>query len=236
MARTARSRSADGQTMAALLPPSSRIVLPKRAATTGATARPIRVEPVADTTATRGSAASFAPVSGPPIRQAARPSGASPNWRAALAKTAITASAVSGVFSDGFQITGLPQTSASAAFQAQTATGKLKAVMTAVTPAGCQVSIIRWPGRSEAIVSPCSWRERPTAKSQMSIISCTSPIASAGILPASSVTRVARSSLALRSSSPSRRTSSPRLGAGTSRHWTKAAEAAASAVSTASGE
>jgi hypothetical protein len=55
----------------------------------------------------------------------------------------MTASAVSGVFSDGFQITGFPQTSASAAFQAQTATGKLNAVMMTVTPAGCQVSIIR---------------------------------------------------------------------------------------------
>jgi hypothetical protein len=66
----------------------------------------------------------------------------------------IVASAVSGVFSDGFQITGLPQTSASAVFQDQTATGKLKAVMTPQGPIGCQVSIIRWPGRSEAIVRP----------------------------------------------------------------------------------
>ena len=39
------------------------------------------------------------------------------------------ASAVSGVRSDGFQITGSPQTSASAAFQLQTATGKLKALI-----------------------------------------------------------------------------------------------------------
>ena len=37
------------------------------------------------------------------------------------------ASAVSGVFSDGFQTTALPQTSASAAFHDQTATGKLNA-------------------------------------------------------------------------------------------------------------
>ena len=38
--------------MAALLPPSSRISRPKRPATTGATARPMRVDPVADTMAT----------------------------------------------------------------------------------------------------------------------------------------------------------------------------------------
>ncbi len=47
MPRTARSRSADGATIAALLPPSSSSSRPKRPATRGATARPIRVEPVA---------------------------------------------------------------------------------------------------------------------------------------------------------------------------------------------
>ncbi len=84
---------------------------------------------------------------------------------------ACTASAVSGVFSDGFQTTGLPHTSASAAFHAQTATGKLNAVMMPTTPIGCHCSIIRWLGRSVAMVSPWSWRDRPTAKSAMSIIS-----------------------------------------------------------------
>ena len=42
--------------------------------------------------------------------------------------------AVSGVRSLGFQITGLPQTTASAAFQLHTATGKLNAVITAGRP------------------------------------------------------------------------------------------------------
>jgi hypothetical protein len=67
---------------------------------------------------------------------------------------ACVASAVSGVFSEGFQTTASPQTSASAAFQLQTATGKLKAEITPTTPSGCQVSIIRWLGRSVAIVRP----------------------------------------------------------------------------------
>ena len=39
--------------------------------------------------------------------------------------------------------------------------GKLNAEITPHTPSGCQVSIIRWSGRSEAMVSPCSCRERP---------------------------------------------------------------------------
>ena len=62
------------------------------------------------------------------------------------------ASAVSGVISDGFQTTVSPHTRASAVFHDQTATGKLKAEMTPTTPSGCQVSISRWPGRSEAMV------------------------------------------------------------------------------------
>jgi len=53
------------------------------------------------------------------------------------------ASEVSGVSSDGFQMTGSPQTSAMAVFQDQTAAGKLNAEMTATTPLGCQVSISR---------------------------------------------------------------------------------------------
>ena len=61
---------------------------------------------------------------------------------------------MSGVFSDGFHTTGSPATRAMAVFHAHTATGKLKAVMIPTGPSGCQVSIIRWPGRSVAMVRP----------------------------------------------------------------------------------
>ena len=61
----------------------------------------------------------------------------------AMLKISRTASAVSGVFSEGFQMTGLPQTSASAAFQDHTATGKLNAVITPTGPSGSHCSIIR---------------------------------------------------------------------------------------------
>ena len=85
---------------------------------------------------------------------ALRPSGASPKRCSARASSAWQASAVSGVFSDGFHTQALPQTRASAAFHDHTATGKLNALMTPTTPSGCHCSIIRWPGRSEAIVRP----------------------------------------------------------------------------------
>ena len=83
-----------------------------------------------------------------------RPAGASPKRAAARSKRAWVASAVSGVFSDGFQMQLSPHTRASAAFHAQTATGKLKAEMIATGPSGCQLSIIRWPARSDAMVRP----------------------------------------------------------------------------------
>ena len=143
IARTARSSLADGVTIIALLPPSSRIERPKRCATTGASSRPMRVEPVALTTGMRASLASSSPMSRWPSTICDSPAGASPKRFAARSNSAWQARAVSGVFSDGFQITLSPQTSASAAFQHHTATGKLNAEITATGPAGCQVSIMR---------------------------------------------------------------------------------------------
>ncbi|MCY1543750.1 hypothetical protein D9M68_795800 [compost metagenome] len=154
MPRTARPRSALGVRIMALLPPSSRMLRPKRAATLGPTSRPMRVLPVALTSGTRGSSTSTAPAWRSPMTNWLRPDGAAPNAFMATSSRAWQASAVSGVFSDGFQITALPQTSARAVFQAQTAVGKLKALITPTTPSGCQVSRIWWPGRSEAMVRP----------------------------------------------------------------------------------
>ena len=62
--------------------------------------------------------------------------------------------AVSGVMSDGFQMQASPQTAATIAFHAQTAFGKLNAVMHPITPSGCHCSYMRWPGRSECIERP----------------------------------------------------------------------------------
>jgi len=211
-----------GATIAALLPPSSSRLRPRRAATRGATCLPMRVEPVAETSGTRGSSTSASPTSRAPMTTCSRSSGA-PERRAASCASARHASAVRTVFSDGFHTTESPHTNASAEFHDHTATGKLKAVMTPTTPSGCHCSIMRWPGRSLAIVRPCSWRESPTARSQMSIISWTSPRPSDTIFPASIVTRAPRSSLCSRSRLPSSRTKPPRTGAGTVRHCSKAA-------------
>ena len=152
MARTARSRSAFALTITALLPPSSSRHRPSRPATAEATRRPTAVEPVNETSGIRRSAASRAPISPPPTTRLKTPERP---W-SSMTRFAIrcTASAHSGACSDGFQISGSPQTAATAAFHDQTAIGKLKAVMTATGPSGCHCSNIRWPGRSEAMVSP----------------------------------------------------------------------------------
>ena len=70
-------------------------------------------------------------------------------------------------------------------------------------------------------------RDCPTAKSHMSIISCTSPSPSARILPISSETRRPSASLWVRRALPSAWTTSPRFGAGHIRHQENASVAVA---------
>lgn len=77
-----------------------------------------------------------------------------PTSSAACVSSRSQASEMSGVSSDGFQITVSPQARATAVFHDHTAAGKLNAEMTPTTPSGCQVSARRWPGRSEAMVRP----------------------------------------------------------------------------------
>src|SRR5690606_37878297 len=125
-AGSAISKSACSEMIIALLPPSSRILLPSRDATAAATALPIRVDPVADTSAIRRSLASRSPRSLPPCTRQETPSGML--FRdSTSAMSAWQATAVIGVFSDGFHTHTLPHTQAMAAFQLHTATGKLKA-------------------------------------------------------------------------------------------------------------
>ena len=65
-----------------------------------------------------------------------------------------TATAQSATFGDGFQTFTLPQTADTQAFHAQTATGKLNAVIVPTTPSGCHCSYILCRGRSDCIVRP----------------------------------------------------------------------------------
>ena len=105
------------------------------------------VEPVAETSGTRVIVdEGLADLAAADEHRRRGPPGTPPKRLArALERGPATASAVSRVFSEGFQTTLSPQTKASAAFQDQTATGKLKAEM---TPHDAQ----RMPGLHHAVV------------------------------------------------------------------------------------
>lgn len=106
----------------------------------------------------------------------------------------VQATAHNVTVSAGFQTCVFPVTSARAAFQKKTATGKLlysngdvsppysattrwrhyKALMIATWPfRGNHRSIMKWPGRSDGMTEPFSILESPQAKSHMSMASYT---------------------------------------------------------------
>src|SRR2546430_7991951 len=100
-------------------------------------------DPVADTNGILGSSDNFWPTVLRSPRSKVKIAGSTPVSRQTRSQILVTAIAVSGVFSEAFQTVASPQTAASAAFHDHTATGKLKALMTAMTPNGCHCSISR---------------------------------------------------------------------------------------------
>ncbi len=181
----------------------------------------MRQDPVAEISGNLASAIIRSPTtSSVPITSAN-----TPGWPIAVAtRSAIVfvATAVNGASSDGFHTVVSPHTAASIAFHPHTAFGKLNAVITPIGPKGSHCSISRCCARSLGIVSPCNCLDNPTAKSAMSIVSCTSPSPSDRIFPTSSDTRAPSASLCLRISSPIALTTCPRTGAGTERHLVNA--------------
>ncbi len=101
-------------------------------------------------------------------------------------------------------------------YQDGTATGKLPAVITATTPTGLRNVNSCLSGISDGTVCPYSRRPSPRKKSQVSMISCTSPRASAAGLPISRVTIAASRSLLAAISRPTFAITCPRTGAGMS--------------------
>mmetsp|Transcript_26431 Transcript_26431/g.81667 ORF Transcript_26431/g.81667 Transcript_26431/m.81667 type:complete len:233 (+) Transcript_26431:813-1511(+) len=213
MDRTAISRSASSCTKSALFPPSSRIALPKRAATFWFTLLPAAQLPVNEISGRFFESTMLEPTSRPPTASVAM-AGLTPFRSRTRVTIFWVAMADRGVVSAGFQICVLPATMEMAEFHPKTAIGKLNAAMMPMAPSGCHCSIMKWPGRSEGSTCPGIWRERPVAKSQMSTYSCTSPTPSGLTLPTSVASSWPRGSRYVRSSSPIWRTISPRLGAG----------------------
>jgi hypothetical protein len=136
--RRARSRSASGDDDGVVAAQFEE-VRPKRCATTCADALAHAAGAGREISGTRLSATRRSPTtSSVPITRRK-----TPGWPIAVgdrSAIALLAMAVSGAMRLGFQRMVSPQTAASIAFHAQTALGKLKAVMTPMGPSGCHCS------------------------------------------------------------------------------------------------
>ena len=129
-------RSASGVTIIALFPPSSSIILPNLFETTCAACLPTLVEPVIDNNGILLSFNIFSPIVDPlPITRLKIPSGNLFSFNTSSIIFCI-AIAESGTLEDGFHRFTSPQTAASIAFHAQTATGKLKEEIVDTIPNG----------------------------------------------------------------------------------------------------
>ena len=193
------------------------MVLPKRPLTSLATCLPVFVDPVKETRPSRLSYKNFSPTSAPVPWQTVNT-----ELNPLALKTSVTilptATVTKDVDSLPFQIIVLPQISPIAVFQPATAQGKLKAEITPMFPIGFHYSIIMWPGLSLGKTLPPIILDIPTAMSQVSIYSYTSPSPSLLILPTSKASRDPRASFFSLSSFPIYLTMSPRIGIGRSIH------------------
>ncbi len=139
------------------------------------------------------------------------------------------ARAHAAAYSAGFHTTAFPHSNAGARYHDGTATGKFPAVTTTATPTGTRYVNSCLSGISDGTVCPYSRRPSPRKNSQVSMISCTSPSASARGLPTSRVTSRASAALFAATSRPNAPTTWPRTGAGTCAHSRCACRAAAHA-------
>src|SRR5215471_9222575 len=153
------------------------------------------------------------------------PSGRPEAWISS--KSAIAEAAA---YSAGFQTTVLPVTRAGMTYQEGTPTGKFPSVTTGAIPTGTRKVNSCLSGISLGTVWPYSRRPSPRKKSQVSMISWTSPSASGYGLPSSRVTRRASASLLASTIRPIAATVRPRTGAGMSAHSGCACFAAAQAA------
>ena len=100
-----------------------------------------------------------------------------------------------GFCSDGFNTKVLPVAIAIGNIQSGIMAGKLNGVIPAQTPSGCWILYISTPVATFSINAPCCRLPMPEACSTTSRPRNTSPLASARVLPCSSVSMAASSSM-----------------------------------------
>src|SRR5215217_2614969 len=227
---TASAMSASSMITIGFLPPSSRHGDWRWRPHSAPISAPTADEPVKPTLSTsRCSSARWSPadVCSPSAwTRFSTPLGTPPAW-----KISVIAEAIPALYSAGFQTTALPHRIAGTRYHEGTAPGKLPAVMMVATPTGTRNVKSCLSGISDGTVCPYSRRPSPRKKSQVSMISCTSPSDSGYGLPISRVTSRASASLLASNSRPTSAITRPRAGAGTAAQSRCAARAARHAAS-----
>mmetsp|Transcript_90293 Transcript_90293/g.269376 ORF Transcript_90293/g.269376 Transcript_90293/m.269376 type:complete len:218 (-) Transcript_90293:540-1193(-) len=119
-----------GRTIAASLPPSSRVTFFSCGAPVATILLPVAAEPVKDTCLTSGCSTIIWPSWSPPERMLTTPAGK------AFAATAESMTVVSGVYGDGLTMTVLPVITAGRILLQAMSRGKFQGVMPPTTPRG----------------------------------------------------------------------------------------------------
>ncbi len=138
----AASMSASSNTMKGALPPSSIAGFTTLSAASCRSLRPTSVEPVNETTRTRGSC-SIALTTLPDEREGMTLT--TPAGTPASSRIGISASMVSGVSDAGLSTTGQPAASAGPILRVAMAAGKFHGVTSTATPAGLCCTTMRAP-------------------------------------------------------------------------------------------
>mmetsp|Transcript_35061 Transcript_35061/g.56814 ORF Transcript_35061/g.56814 Transcript_35061/m.56814 type:complete len:205 (-) Transcript_35061:456-1070(-) len=136
--RLAGPMSTSSSTMAASLPPSSRVTLFNPAAAVAITFFPVATDPVKLMCLTSLCSARAFPRSSPPETMLMTPGGRSAR-SAALPRARVD----NGVNGEGLITTVLPDSNAEAAFEAAINTGKFHGVIAATTPRGTRCTSVR---------------------------------------------------------------------------------------------
>lgn len=217
-ALNANSKLASFIIMVALFPPNYNKLLPNLPSTECLTNFPILVEPVNDNNGILLSSHIFLPISAPPWTTVKMFGFSLFFWRIyeIIFDVAIVTNDVVGA---PFQVRISPQIRAIAAFQPNTAQGKLNAVITPTMPKGFHTSIIKCYGLSELNTDPPIVLDKPHAISQISITYCTSPLPSDNIFPISKLINCPNGSFLALKASPICLTISPLTGIGTAAHY-----------------
>ena len=158
-----------------------------------------------------------------------------PRGESASVRSCVTRCIVSGVFSEGFMTTVLPQAERVGQKPERDHRGKLKGAITATTPTGWRIMNSSIPRAMSSSTRPCISEGIPQATSTFSMARRNSPRDSASVLPHSVVTTLEISRNLAQGGPSAGKSGCTRSPGGVSRHSRSASRALATARPTSSG-